>query len=135
MYAADGRVAVHAVCPRGRGCAPHSTHSLRQWRGAHAAGVTALVGTDAGQGPHGAIVHQITMLADAGMPVTEAIGCCPRGPHVAGSACHVSSRALLPIWSWYRADPRIDLDVLRRPALIVMDGQVIGSSANFAMRD
>jgi hypothetical protein len=35
----------------------------------------------------------------------------------------------------YGADPRGDLDVLRRPALIVMDGQVIGSNAGLAMRD
>jgi len=35
----------------------------------------------------------------------------------------------------YGADPRGDLDALRRPALIVMDGQVIGSNAGFAMRD
>src|SRR5262249_56084440 len=41
---------------------------------AAAGGVTVLAGTDAGQGPHGVIVDQITMLADAGMPVTAAIG-------------------------------------------------------------
>ncbi|HYB88189.1 MAG TPA: hypothetical protein VEC76_15130, partial [Streptosporangiaceae bacterium] len=35
----------------------------------------------------------------------------------------------------YGADPRTDLDVLRRPALIVMDGQVIESGAGLAMRD
>src|SRR5215471_1914219 len=41
---------------------------------AQAAGVTVLAGTDAGQGPHGTIVDQITRLAEAGMPVTAAIG-------------------------------------------------------------
>src|SRR5215472_5998095 len=41
---------------------------------AHADGVTVLAGTDAGQGPHGTIVDQITRLAEAGMPVTAAIG-------------------------------------------------------------
>src|SRR5262249_35031500 len=38
------------------------------------AGVTVLAGTDAGQGPHGAIVDQIRMLADGGVPVARAIG-------------------------------------------------------------
>ena len=35
----------------------------------------------------------------------------------------------------YGADPRSDLEVLRHPALILMDGQVIGSHAGLAMRD
>ena len=101
---------------------------------AHAAGVTVLAGTDAGQGPHGAIVDQITMLADAGMPVTAAIGAASwTARRWLGMAClEPGAPADLVL---YGADPRIDLDVLRRPALIVMDGQVIGSSANFAMRD
>jgi imidazolonepropionase-like amidohydrolase len=101
---------------------------------AHAAGVTVLAGTDAGQGPHGAIVDQITMLADAGMPVTAAIGA---GSWTArrwlGLACLESGAAADLVL--YDADPRMDLDVLRRPALIVMDGQVIESNAGFAMRD
>jgi imidazolonepropionase-like amidohydrolase len=101
---------------------------------AHAAGVTVLAGTDAGQGPHGAIVDQITMLAEAGMPVTAAIGA---GSWTArrwlGLAClEPGAPADLVL---YDADPRADLDELRRPALIVMDGQVIESNARFAMRD
>src|SRR5215470_11227691 len=101
---------------------------------AQAAGVTVLAGTDAGQGPHGAIVDQITMLAEAGLPVTAAIGA---GSWTArrwlGLAClEPGAPADLVL---YGSDPRIDLDVLRRPALIVMDGQVIESNASFAMRD
>ena len=101
---------------------------------AHAAGVTVLAGTDAGQGPHGAIVDQITMLAEAGLPVTAAIGA---GSWAArrwlGLAClEPGAPADLVL---YDADPRADLDVLRRPALIVMDGQVIESNAGSAMRD
>ena len=101
---------------------------------AHAAGVTVLAGTDAGQGPHGAIADQITMLADAGMPATAAIGA---GSWAArrwlGLAClEPGAPADLVL---YDADPRIDLDALRRPALILMDGQVIESNAGFAMRD
>ena len=101
---------------------------------AHAAGVTVLAGTDAGQGPHGIIVDQITRLADAGMPVTAAIGA---GSWTArrwlGLACLESGEPADLVL--YGSDPRIDLDVLRRPALIVMDGQVIESSPSFAMRD
>jgi len=101
---------------------------------AHAAGVTVLAGTDAGQGPHGVIVEQITMLAEAGMPVAAAIGA---GSWTArrwlGLAClEPGAPADLVL---YGADPRVDLDVLRRPALIVLDGQVIESNASLAMRE
>jgi len=101
---------------------------------AHAAGVTVLAGTDAGQGPHGVIVDQITMLAEAGMPVAAAIGAASwTARRWLGLAClEPGAPADLVL---YGADPHIDLDVLRRPALIIMDGQVIGSNAGFAMRD
>jgi len=101
---------------------------------AHAAGVTVLAGTDAGQGPHGVIVDQITMLADAGLPVTAAIGAASwTARRWLRMAClEPGAPADLVL---YGADPRSDLEVLRRPALIVMDGQVIGSNAGFAMRD
>jgi imidazolonepropionase-like amidohydrolase len=101
---------------------------------AHAAGVTVLAGTDAGQGPHGVIVDQITMLAEAGMPVTAAIGAASwTARRWLGLAClEPGAPADLVL---YGADPRIDLDALRRPALIVMDGQVIESNPSFAMRD
>ena len=101
---------------------------------AHAVGVTVLAGTDADQGPHGAIVDQITMLADAGMPVTAAIGAASwTARRWLGMPClEPGAPADLVL---YGADPRIDLDMLRRPALIVMDGQVIGPDAGFAMRD
>ena len=101
---------------------------------AHAAGVTVLAGTDAGQEPHGAIVDQITMLAGGGMPVTAAIGAASwAARRWLGLAClEPGAPADLVV---YGADPRTDLDVLRRPALIVMDGQIIESGAGLAMRD
>ena len=58
-----------------------------------------LAGTDAGQGPHGVIVDQITMLADAGVPVTAAISARLVDRTPLGSAWPVSNRALPPIWS------------------------------------
>jgi imidazolonepropionase-like amidohydrolase len=101
---------------------------------AHAAGVAVLAGTDAGQGPHGTIVGQITMLADAGLPTAAAIGAASwTARRWLGLAClEAGAPADLVL---YGADPRTDLDVLRRPALIVMDGQVIESNAGFVMRD
>jgi len=101
---------------------------------AQAAGVTVLAGTDAGQGPHGAIVDQITMLAEAGLPATAAIGAASwAARRWLGLAClEPGAPADLVL---YDADPRTDLDVLRRPALIVMDGQVIEPQASLAMRD
>jgi imidazolonepropionase-like amidohydrolase len=101
---------------------------------AHAAGVTVLAGTDAGQGPHCVIVDQITMLAEAGMPVTAAIGAASwAARRWLGLAClEPGAPADLVL---YDADPSIDLNALRRPALILIDGQVIGSNPSFAMRD
>jgi len=101
---------------------------------AHAAGVTVLAGTDAGQGPHGVIVDQIMMLAEAGLPVTAAIGAASwTALRWLGLAClEPGAPADLVL---YDADPRIGLDALRRPALIVIDGQVIASHPSFAMRD
>jgi imidazolonepropionase-like amidohydrolase len=95
---------------------------------AYAAGVRVLAGTDAGQGPHGAIVDQITMLAEAGMPVAAAIGAASwTARRWLGLACLESGAPADLVL--YHADPRADLDVLHRPALIVMDGQVIESNA------
>lgn len=80
-------------------------------------------------GPHGVIVDQIAMLAEAGLPVTAAIGA---GSWAArrwlGLACLESGAPADLVL--YDADLRADLDVLRRPALIVMDGQVIESRAH-----
>jgi len=101
---------------------------------AQAAGVTVLAGTDAGQGPHGVIVDQVAMLAEAGMPVTAAIGAASwTARRWLGLAClEPGAPADLVL---YGADPRTDLDVLRRPALIVMDGQVIEPNLSLVMRD
>jgi len=74
------------------------------------------------------------MLAAAGLPVTAAIGA---GSWTArrwlGLAClEPGAPADLVL---YDADPRADLDVLRRPALIVVDGQVIESNRDLVVRD
>jgi imidazolonepropionase-like amidohydrolase len=95
---------------------------------AHAAGVTVLAGTDAGQVPHGGIVEQIALLAATGIPLRDAIG--------AGS--WTARRYLgLPClepgapadFVVYDADPVADRDVLRRPARIVLAGEVVRDRA------
>jgi imidazolonepropionase-like amidohydrolase len=95
---------------------------------AHAAGVAVLAGTDAGQGPHGAIVEQVEMLAAAGMPVAAAIG----------SASWTARRYLgLPELDpgdpadlvVYDEDPRVDLEVLRRPRTVVLAGTMVATAS------
>jgi imidazolonepropionase-like amidohydrolase len=83
-----------------------------------------LAGTDAGQGPHGTLIEQIGLLVDAGMPVTSAIGAVSwTARRYLGLPClEPGAPADLVV---YDADPRRDLDVLRRPALIVLNGQPI----------
>jgi imidazolonepropionase-like amidohydrolase len=86
------------------------------------AGVTVLAGTDAGQGPHGMIVEQVEMLRDCGLPVTHAIGAASwtARQYLGLPGLEPGSPADLV---GYDADPRLDLDVLRRPAFIVLAGQ------------
>jgi imidazolonepropionase-like amidohydrolase len=91
---------------------------------AQAAGVVVLAGTDAGQGPHGMIVDQIRMLVAGGMSSRDAIGAASwTGRRYLGLPCLESGApADLVV---YDADPMEDLDVLLRPAMIVLDGRVL----------
>jgi len=97
------------------------------------ADVTVLAGTDAGQGPHGMIVDQVQMLAACGMPVTRAIGAASwtarRWLGLPGLAPGAPADLVL-----YHADPRHDLDVLRRPAVIILAGQPIRTPAASPVR-
>jgi imidazolonepropionase-like amidohydrolase len=92
------------------------------------AGVTVLAGTDAGQGPHGVIVDQIQMLAACGMPITRAIGAASwtARRYLGLPSLEPGAPADLVI---YDADPRCDLDVLRRAAVIILNGQPIDPDA------
>ena len=88
------------------------------------AGVPVYAGTDAGGGiGHGRIVDEIVALADAGLGASRALG-----------AASWSARQWLG-WSavkdgapadliGYRADPRLDLGILREPSRIVLRGVV-----------
>ena len=97
------------------------------------AGVTVLAGTDAGQGPHGAIVDQIRMLADCGMPITRALGAASwtARRYLGLPSLEPGAPADLVV---YDADPRRDLEVLRQPAVIILDGRLAGCRPLSAMR-
>jgi imidazolonepropionase-like amidohydrolase len=95
---------------------------------AHQAGVAVLAGTDAGQAPHGTLVDQIQLLAAGGMPAREAVGAASwTGRRYLGLPClETGAPADLVV---YDADPGVDPNVLRRPAMIVLDGRVLEARA------
>jgi len=98
---------------------------------AHAAGVTVLAGTDAGQVPHGRIVEQIELLARTGMPVRDAIGAASwTARRYLGLPCLEPGTAA--DFVVYRADPALDPDTLRRPATIVLDGEIVAERIGVA---
>ena len=93
-------------------------------RSARDRGVTVLAGTDL---PVGALVDEIAWLADAGLDAHEA----------GRAACWTARRTLgLPRLRegdradliWFDRDPREDLELLRSPGLVVIDGEVIVDS-------
>jgi imidazolonepropionase-like amidohydrolase len=92
-----------------------------------------LAGTDAGQGPHGAIVDQIRMLVDCGMPIVRATGAASwTARRYLGLPC-LEPGAPADLVA-YDADPRGDLNVLRQPATIILGGQLIRTPTASAVR-
>jgi imidazolonepropionase-like amidohydrolase len=90
---------------------------------AAAAGVTVLAGTDAGQGPHGRIIEQIELLASGGMPARDALAA---GSWIARRYLGLQGfeRGAFADLVLYDEDPANDLEVLRRPSRIVLNGEV-----------
>jgi imidazolonepropionase-like amidohydrolase len=94
-------------------------------RAAFEAGVPVFAGTDAGGGiDHGVLPEEIRALAAAGLPVEAALG--------AGSWAARSWLGLPCIEEdapadvvVYDADPRVDLEVLTRPALTLLRGRIV----------
>jgi imidazolonepropionase-like amidohydrolase len=95
-------------------------------RAAYDAGVPVFAGTDAGGSlAHGLIGDEVRALHDAGLPAEAAL-----------AAASWSARAWLGLPCIeegapadvvvYAADPRGDLDVLRRPERILRNGRVVG---------
>jgi imidazolonepropionase-like amidohydrolase len=95
-------------------------------RAAYDAGVPVFAGTDAGGGiEHGQIVEEIRALAAAGLPAEAALAAASWAARDwLGLPCvEEGAPADLVV---YDADPRADLDVLARPALMLLRGQVVG---------
>jgi len=88
-------------------------------------GVRVLAGTDAGQGPHGMIAHQVRLLIEAGVDPERAL---------AGASWDARSFLGLPGIEEgapadlvvFSEDPRVDPGVLEHPDLIVLDGRPVG---------
>jgi imidazolonepropionase-like amidohydrolase len=90
-------------------------------RAAAERGVPILAGTDAGMGPHGQVATEIARLLEAGLSPNSALG--------AGSWAARDYLGLPGIEEGapadlvgYRDDPTLDVDVLRRPAVILLHG-------------
>jgi imidazolonepropionase-like amidohydrolase len=91
-------------------------------RQAAESGVTILAGTDAGMVPHGLVATEIALLLAAGLSAEQALA--------AGSWAARSYLGLPGIAEGapadlvaFEDDPRRDVEVLRRPALIMLDGR------------
>jgi imidazolonepropionase-like amidohydrolase len=87
-------------------------------------GVTVLAGTDAGMVPHGLVASEIGLLLKAGLTPEQALG--------AGSWLAREYLGLPGLVEGapadvvgYADDPRADVEVLRRPAFVMLDGRRI----------
>jgi imidazolonepropionase-like amidohydrolase len=102
-------------------------------RRAAAAGVLVLAGTDAGMVPHGLIREEIGRLAAAGLPTADALaaGSWLARRYLGLPALAEGAPADLVA---YPADPRHDLDVLKRPSLIMLAGRLVHPEADTDVR-
>ncbi|HUG83861.1 MAG TPA: amidohydrolase family protein [Euzebya sp.] len=88
------------------------------------AGVPVFAGTDAGMGPHGRVVTEVAQLIAAGLNGDEALG---------AASWRARSWLGLPVLEEgapadlvvYPTDPRADVDTLRRPTAIILDGCLV----------
>ena len=99
------------------GIAAHAGLVQRAWE----EGVTVLAGTDQ---PVGALIDEIGWLVEAGIPVEDAIGA---ASWIARETFDLprlreGDRADL-IWTPH--DPRGDIEILRRPHTVILDGRII----------
>jgi imidazolonepropionase-like amidohydrolase len=94
-------------------------------RAAFDAGVPVFAGTDAGGGiAHGRIADEIRALHEAGLPTDAALGAASWAARSwLGLAC-IEDGAPADVVV-YDADPRADLDVLARPARMILRGRVV----------
>jgi imidazolonepropionase-like amidohydrolase len=91
-------------------------------------GVRVLAGTDAGMVPHGLVANEIGLLLKAGLTPEQALGA---GSWLARDYVGlpgVVEDAPADLVA-YPDDPRRDVEVLRRPSLVMLEGRVITSAS------
>jgi imidazolonepropionase-like amidohydrolase len=93
-------------------------------RAASERGVPVLAGTDAGMGPHGQVATEIGMLLRAGLSAGTALGAGSWDARRYLGLPGIEPGAPADLVG-YRDDPRQDVEELRRPAVILLNGQQI----------
>jgi imidazolonepropionase-like amidohydrolase len=88
------------------------------------AGVTILAGTDAGAVPHGTIGTEISLLRDAGVPADIALSAASWTARSFLGLPGIEEGAAADLVA-YRDDPRVDMNVLREPAVRMLGGRLI----------
>jgi imidazolonepropionase-like amidohydrolase len=93
-------------------------------RAAAERGVPVLAGTDAGMGPHGQVATEIGMLLQVGLSPATALGAGSWDARRYLGLPGIEDGAPADLVG-YRDDPRQDVEELRRPAIILLNGQQI----------
>jgi imidazolonepropionase-like amidohydrolase len=93
-------------------------------RAAVDAGVTVLAGTDAGMVPHGLIGREVEMLIESGVPTYAAIGSASWAARSWLGLPGIEEGAPADLVA-YRENPLDSPDVLTRPVVVILDGQLI----------
>ncbi len=89
-----------------------------------ARGITVLAGTDAGAVPHGVIAREVAMLLAAGVPPEVALGAASWTARVWLGLPGIVEGAPADLVG-YPDDPREDVEALRRPGCIILDGRPV----------
>ena len=94
-------------------------------RQAHEAGIALYAGTDAGGSiAHGLVGEEVLQLVSAGLPVAAALSAASWGARAWLGREGLSEGAPADLVV-YDADPRADVEVLRRPRAVVLRGSVV----------
>jgi imidazolonepropionase-like amidohydrolase len=127
MDAPDGRPEDRAAVERWRRMNDANVDNVRRMRGA---GVRYIAGTDAGWRftPFDGLAREIELLADAGATAAEAIAAATTGAAaVLGIEGETGTlrEGLAADMIAVPGDPLADLTVLRRPAMVMLGGEVV----------
>ncbi|WP_062208138.1 amidohydrolase family protein [Demequina oxidasica] len=124
-YAAQGREKFPAYAERMQRMYDNRFAQVRAFR---EAGLTLLVGTDAGGTiGHGAIAEEAELMVQAGIPAPEVVAAASWSARDFLGAQGLSEGASAD-FVVYPRDPREDITVLREPSAIVLRGNVVASS-------